>query len=372
MAAGRFDSEFIVDILQTGSGTSTNMNANEVLATAATRSLGAQVHPNDHVNRSQSSNDVIPTAIHIAAASTLHERLFPALDRLRSALLAKACEFHDVFKIARTHLQDAVPMRLGQEFEAWARQVEAGRERIQATLPGIYELPLGGTAVGSGLNAPPGFAAAAIAELARHTGLPLREAPNHFEAQAARDAAGFLSGALRSLAIGVSKIANDLRWLNSGPRAGLAELRLPELQPGSSIMPGKVNPVIPESVLMACAQVVGYDAAIAWCCAGGNLQLNTMMPLIAYDLLESIELLAASAEHLADKCVAGIEASREHLAANLERSLALATPLTVEIGYERAAALAHEAFLTGRNIREVAREKSGIPEPRLSQLLNPQ
>src|SRR5882724_9203238 len=302
---GAYDSQFVVDIFQTGSGTSTNMNVNEVIG----RLAGA--HPNDEVNRGQSSNDVIPSAIHIAAAQTAQQRLLPALDRLRAALESKAAEFHDIVKIGRTHLQDAVPMRLGHEFSGYARQVEACGERIRAALEGIYELPLGGTAVGTGLNARPGFAAAAIAEIARRTELPFVEARNHFEAQAAKDAITFLSGALRTCAVALTKIANDIRWLGSGPRCGLGELKLPEVQPGSSIMPGKVNPVIAESLLMVCAQVIGYDATIAWCGAAGNFELNVMMPVMAYDLIESIELLAASTRNFAERLVAGLEADRD-------------------------------------------------------------
>ena len=288
VAAGQYDGEFPVDIFQTGSGTSTNMNANEVIG----RLAGA--HPNDEVNRGQSSNDVFPSAMHIAAAESVNTRLLPAMRQLAASLARKAGEFHGIVKIGRTHLQDAVPIRMGQEFSGYARQVEACRERVEMALGGIYELPLGGTAVGTGLNAPPGFARETIAEIARRTGLPFVEAPNHFEAQAARDAACFLSGALRTYAVALTKIANDIRWLGSGPRCGLGELKLPAVQPGSSIMPGKVNPVIAESVLMVCAQVIGYDATITWCAAAGNFELNTMMPVMAYDLLDSIELLATA------------------------------------------------------------------------------
>ena len=372
---GDYDSEFVVDVFQTGSGTSTNMNANEVIARLASQALEAQtqntrVHPNDHVNRSQSSNDVFPSAIHIAAADAVHTTLLPALRRLWQSLHSKAAEFDDVIKIGRTHLQDAVPMRLGQEFGGYARQVELSGTRISTAVEGLYELPLGGTAIGTGLNAPPGFAARAIAIVAKETGLPFREAANHFEAQAARDAVAFLSGALKTTAISLTKIANDIRWLGSGPRSGLGELRLPELQPGSSIMPGKVNPVIPESVLMVCAQVIGYDAAISWCCASGNLELNTMMPLLAYDLLESIELLSNASSSLAEKCIAGMEAERKNLQQGLERSLALATPLTLEIGYEAAAEIAKRAHASGETIRAVARRDTEIPEPKLAELLD--
>ncbi|HEY1242487.1 MAG TPA: class II fumarate hydratase [Bryobacteraceae bacterium] len=362
---GLHDAEFVVDIFQTGSGTSTNMNANEVIAHLA----GA--HPNDDVNRGQSSNDVIPSAMHIAAAEAVTGRLLPAMRQLAGSLARKATEFHDIVKIGRTHLQDAVPIRMGQEFSGYARQVEAACERVETALAGIYELPLGGTAVGTGLNAPPGFARAGIAEIARRTGLPFVEARNHFEAQAARDAACFLSGALRGYAVALTKIANDIRWLGSGPRCGLGELKLPAVQPGSSIMPGKVNPVIAESLLMVCAQVIGYDATIAWCAAAGNFELNVMMPLIAYDLLESIELLASSSRNFAEKLIDGLEADRARAEGFVEQSLAMGTALAPEIGYDKAAALVKEAYAAGRTIREVAREKAGIPAARVDQLLDP-
>jgi len=364
--AGTHDAQFVVDIFQTGSGTSTNMNANEVIGRLAA------AHPNDEVNRGQSSNDVIPSAMHIAAAESVHLDLLPGMDRLHVSLIRKAEEFADVIKIGRTHLQDAVPMRLGQEFSGYARQVEASRERIKTALAGIYELALGGTAVGTGLNAEPGFAAAVIAEIARRTGLAFREARNHFEAQAAKDAVVFLSGALRAYAVALTKIANDIRWLGSGPRCGLGELRLPAVQPGSSIMPGKVNPVIAESVLMVCAQVVGYDSSIAWSGAVGNFELNVMMPVMAYDLLESIALLAAASRNFAERLVDGLEADRERAGAFVEQSLAMGTALAPEIGYEKAAELVKEAYRTGRTVREVAREKSGIPDERLNELLDPE
>jgi len=363
---GRHDHEFAVDIFQTGSGTSTNMNANEVIG----RLAGA--HPNDHVNRGQSSNDVIPTAMHIAAAEAVTARLLPAMRELDASLERKAAQFHDIIKIGRTHLQDAVPIRLGQEFSGYARQVEAARERIAGALTGIYELPLGGTAVGTGLNVPPGFAPETIARIARRTGLPFVEARNHFEAQAARDAACFLSGALRTYAVALTKIANDIRWLGSGPRCGLGELKLPPVQPGSSIMPGKVNPVIAESLLMVCAQVIGYDAAIAWCAAAGNFELNVMMPVMAFDLLEAIELLAGGSRNFAEKLVDGLEADRSRAESFVEQSLAMGTALAPEIGYDKTAELVKEAYATGRTIREVAHEKSGISEERLSTLLEPQ
>jgi fumarate hydratase, class II len=364
--AGAHDAQFVVDIFQTGSGTSTNMNANEVIARLAA------VHPNDHVNQSQSSNDVIPTAMHIAVAELTTQALLPALAQLAASLTQKAEEFAEVLKIGRTHLQDAVPMRLGQEFSGYARQVEVSIGRIRAALDGIYELPLGGTAVGTGLNAPAGFPALAIGAIADRTGLPFREARNHFEAQGARDAVSFLSGALKTCAVALTKIANDIRWLGSGPRCGLGELRLPEVQPGSSIMPGKVNPVIAESVLMVAAQVIGHDAAITWCCAAGNFELNVMMPLMAHDLLESIELLAAASLNFKTRLVDGIEADAGRAAAAIEQSLAMATALVPEIGYDKAAELAREAYATGRTIREVARAKSEIPEDRLAALLDPE
>jgi fumarate hydratase class II len=365
VSGGAHDDQFVVDVFQTGSGTSTNMNANEVIGHLA------QAHPNDEVNRGQSSNDIFPSAIHIAAAETVHRDLFPAIDRLRSSLLRKAHQFGDVIKMGRTHLQDAVPMRLGQEFSGYACQVAASRERIECALQGIYELALGGTAVGTGLNAEPGFAAAVIREIARRTELPFIEARNHFEAQAAKDAVVFLSGALRTYAVALTKIANDIRWLGSGPRSGLGELRLPAVQPGSSIMPGKVNPVIAESQLMVCAQVIGYDATISWCGAAGNFELNVMMPLMAYDLLESIALLAAGSRNFAERLVDGLEADRERAGGYVEQSLAMGTALAPEIGYEKAAALVKEAYETGKTVREVALKKSGIPEARLNELLDP-
>jgi fumarate hydratase class II len=293
------------------------------------------------------------------------------MHELAAALAGKAQEFDDVVKTGRTHLQDAVPIRLGQEFSGYARQVEAARERIEVALGGIYELPLGGTAVGTGLNAPPGFAGAIIGEIASRTGLPFVEAPNHFEAQAARDAAAFLSGALKSYAVALTKIANDIRWLGSGPRCGLGELRLPEVQPGSSIMPGKVNPVIAESVLMVCAQVIGYDATITWCAAAGNFELNVMMPVMAYDLLHAIELLSAATRNFTERLIRGLAADRERAGALVEQSLAMGTALAPVIGYEKAAELEKEAYRSGRTIREVAREKSGLGPEELDCRLDP-
>jgi len=366
VAGGEHDAQFVVDVFQTGSGTSTNMNANEVIAHLA----GA--HANDDVNRGQSSNDVFPSAMHIAAAESVVQRLLPAMDELAAELSRKAGEFHDVIKIGRTHLQDAVPMRLGQEFSGYAQQVNKAAERVRVATQGLYELPLGGTAVGTGLNAPEGFAAETIADIARVTGLPFIEAANHFEAQAAKDAVVFLSGALRGYAVALTKIANDIRWLGSGPRCGIGELKLTAVQPGSSIMPGKVNPVIAESVAMVCAQVIGYDATIAWCAAAGNFELNVMMPVMAYDLLEAIELLAASSVNFARKLVAGLEADSEKAGSFVERSLAMGTALVPEIGYEKTAALVKEAHATGRTIREIATGKSGLSAERLKELLDPE
>jgi fumarate hydratase, class II len=363
IAEGAHYEHFVVNVFQTGSGTSTNMNANEVIAHLA------NAHPNDHVNRSQSSNDVIPSAIHIAAAVEVRSQLLPALELLSAALENRAAAFWDVMKIGRTHLQDATPMRLGQEFSGYAQQARSAADRLTLALDGIYELPLGGTAVGTGVNAPEGFAERTIALIAQRTGLPFREARNHFEAQAAKDAVSFLSGALKTCAVALTKIANDIRWLGSGPRGGLGEIRLPELQPGSSIMPGKVNPVIPESLLMICAQVIGHDAAITWGCAAGNFELNVMMPVIAYDLLDSIELLSAGVRNFTLRCVNGIEANRDKTGALVEQSLAMATALTPEIGYDRAAAIAKEAYETGRTVREVAIEKSGLSAEKIAELL---
>jgi len=365
VAEGEFDEQFAVDVFQTGSGTSTNMNANEVIAHLT------GVHPNDEVNRGQSSNDVFPSAMHIAAAEEATHKLVPALRELEHELNRKAREFHSVIKIGRTHLQDAVPMRLGQEFSGYAHQVSCAAERISHAVKGLFELPLGGTAVGTGLNANPDFAPQVIADLTRVTGLPFAEARNHFEAQAARDAVVNLSGALRGAAVALTKIANDIRWLGSGPRCGIGELKLPAVQPGSSIMPGKVNPVIAESLLMACAQVIGYDATIAWCGAAGNFELNVMMPVMAYDLLESIALLANGARNFSRKLVKGLEADRERAEAFVEQSLAMGTALAPVIGYDQAAVLVKEAYASGRTVREMAELKSGIGKETLNRLLDP-
>ncbi|MCX4643444.1 class II fumarate hydratase [Streptomyces sp. NBC_01446] len=356
VADGRWDDQFPVDVFQTGSGTSSNMNTNEVLATLATERLGRDVHPNDHVNASQSSNDVFPSSIHIAATAAVTHDLIPALSHLRAALERKAEEFADVVKSGRTHLMDATPVTLGQEFGGYAAQVAYGIERLRASLPRLAELPLGGTAVGTGINTPPGFSAAVIAEVARTTGLPLTEARNHFEAQGARDGIVETSGQLRTIAVGLTKIANDLRWMASGPRTGLAEIGLPDLQPGSSIMPGKVNPVIPEAVLMVAAQVTGNDAAVAAAGAAGNFELNVMLPVIARNVLESIRLLANVARLLADRTVDGITANRERAREYAESSPSVVTPLNKYIGYEDAAKVAKKSLAERRTIREVVLE----------------
>ncbi|MFD8381833.1 class II fumarate hydratase [Streptomyces sp. NPDC059679] len=360
VAEGRWDEHFPVDVFQTGSGTSSNMNMNEVLATLASERLGRDVHPNDHVNASQSSNDVFPSSIHIAATAAVTADLIPALDHLAAALERKAAQFADVVKAGRTHLMDATPVTLGQEFGGYAAQVRYGVERLRAALPRLAELPLGGTAVGTGINTPPGFSAAVIAELARATELPLTEARNHFEAQGARDGLVETSGQLRTLAVSLTKIANDLRWMSSGPRTGLAEIALPDLQPGSSIMPGKVNPVIPEAVLMVAAQVTGNDATVAWAGAAGNFELNVMLPVIAKNLLESVRLLAAASRLLADRTVDGITANVERAREYAESSPSVVTPLNRYIGYEEAAKVAKKSLAERKTIREVVLESGYV------------
>ena len=373
---GRHDGDFPLDIFQTGSGTSTNMNTNEVISNRAIEILGgtvgskAPVHPNDHVNAGQSSNDTIPTAIHVSAYGALVEDLEPALQTLAASLEAKAREFDDVVKIGRTHLADAVPVRLGQEFGGYAQQIRGGLARLSAVKPRLAELALGGTAVGTGLNAPPGFADRVIERIAERTGHPFVPAPNRFEALAAKDAAVEVSGALKTIAVSLTKIANDIRWLSSGPRTGFAEITIPSLQPGSSIMPGKINPVIPESVLMVCAQVIGNDATIATGGMAGNFELNVMMPVMAYNLLQSIEILASSSRLLAERCVDGIEANRERCKQMVEQSLAMVTSLAPKIGYDPAAAIAKEAFATGRTVRELATERGVLPPDELEQALD--
>ncbi|MCG3040279.1 class II fumarate hydratase [Streptomyces fenghuangensis] len=366
VAEGRWDDHFPVDVFQTGSGTSSNMNMNEVLATLASERLGAPVHPNDHVNASQSSNDVFPSSIHIAATAAVTGDLIPALEHLARALERKAEEFAEVVKSGRTHLMDATPVTLGQEFGGYAAQVRYGVERLRACLPRLAELPLGGTAVGTGINTPPGFPAAVIAEVARATGLPLTEARDHFEAQGARDALVETSGQLRTIAVSLTKICNDLRWMSSGPRTGLAEIRLPDLQPGSSIMPGKVNPVVPEAVLMVAAQVMGNDATVAVAGASGNFELNVMLPVIARNLLESIRLLANSSRLLADRTVDGIEADAERAREYAESSPSVVTPLNRYIGYEEAAKVAKRSLAERRTIREVVLEAGYVERGQLT------
>ncbi|MBD3007873.1 aspartate ammonia-lyase [Streptomyces sp. 5-10] len=360
VAEGRWDDHFPVDVFQTGSGTSSNMNTNEVLATLASERLGRPVHPNDHVNASQSSNDVFPSSIHIAATAAVTGDLIPALAHLAQALERKAAEFAEVVKAGRTHLMDATPVTLGQEFGGYAAQVRYGIERLRASLPRLAELPLGGTAVGTGINTPPGFAAAVIAELARTTGLPLTEARDHFEAQGARDGLVETSGQLRTIAVGLTKIANDLRWMASGPRTGLAEIALPDLQPGSSIMPGKVNPVIPEATLMVAAQVTGNDTTVATAGAAGNFELNVMLPVIAKNLLESIRLLTNVSRLLADRTVDGITANAERAREYAESSPSVVTPLNRYLGYEEAAKVAKRSLAERKTIREVVLESGYV------------
>jgi len=366
VAAGKHDEQFPVDVFQTGSGTSSNMNANEVIATLAASRLGRPVHPNDHVNASQSSNDVFPSAIHIAAVQSMKGLVIPAVDRLANALEAKAAEFADVVKAGRTHLMDATPVTLGQEFGGYAAAAQHGAQRVAEVLGQVGALPLGGTAVGTGINAPPGFAAQVIGMLADELDLPLSEAVNHFEAAGARDALVAASGTLRVVAVSLYKIANDLRWMASGPRAGLAEISLPELQPGSSIMPGKVNPVVCEAVCQVTAQVIGNDAAVAFGGAAGNFELNVMLPVIARNLLESTRLLAGVAPLLADRCVAGIRANTERLRRYAESSASIVTALNRFIGYEAAAQVATQSLETGRTIREVVIERGYVERGELT------
>ena len=360
VAAGGWDDQFPIDVYQTGSGTSSNMNANEVIATLAAEQFGQPVHPNDQVNASQSSNDVIPSAIHLAATDGVVNELIPALTILAEALEAKADEFAEVVKSGRTHLMDATPVTLGQEFGGYAAQVRYGIERLEATLPRMAELALGGTAVGTGINAPAGFASSVLAELRETTGLPLSEARNHFEAQGAQDSLVELSGQLRTIAIGLYKIATDIRWMASGPRAGLAEIRVPDLQPGSSIMPGKVNPVIPEALSMVCAQVIGNDAAVAFGGAAGNFELNIMLPMLARNVLESIRLLASSSRLFADRCVRGITADEARAREFAEGSPSVATALNPVLGYEEAASIAKQALAERKSIRDVVVERGHV------------
>ena len=364
--AGKHDGEFPVDIFQTGSGTSSNMNMNEVLATLATNKLGSKVHPNDHVNASQSSNDVFPTSVHVAVTSALINDLLPSLDHLAKALETKAKEWETVVKAGRTHLMDATPVTLGQEFGGYAAQIRYGIERVNSSIARVAEVPLGGTAVGTGINTPKGFPQEVIRLLAQETKLPITEARNHFEAQGARDGLVEASGALRTLVVGVTKIANDLRWMGSGPNAGLGEIAIPDLQPGSSIMPGKVNPVIPEAVMMVVARVIGNDATVAWAGATGNFELNVAIPVMGNALLESIRLLSNSLRLLADKTVEGLEANVERARALAESSPSIVTPLNKYIGYEAAAKIAKHAVAKAITIREATIELGYVDGEKLT------
>jgi len=374
---GKWDDQFILDIFQTGSGTSTHMNANEVIANRANELLGGRkgiyrpVHPNNHVNLCQSSNDVFPTAIHIASVALLKKKLIPALGNLYGGLEAKAKEFYPILKIGRTHLQDALPIRLGQEFEGYAHQIKLGVHRIQNAMERLRELPLGGTAVGTGANTHPRFSRKAIAILNKTTGGRFRKAACPFEAQGARDASVEMSGALKTVAVSLMKIANDIRWLSSGPRCGIGEIRLPETQPGSSMMPGKVNPVIPESMIQVCAQVIGNDSAITLGGLGGFFELNAMMPLIAHNLMESIRLLANGADNFNIRCVRGLKADRERCEEMIEKSLALVTALAPKIGYDEAARIARKAYRKNKTIRQVMEAENILSKAELNRLLNP-
>jgi fumarate hydratase, class II len=372
---GRLDNAFVLDVFQTGSGTSTNMNANEVISNRAIQLLGGElgskspIHPNDHVNMGQSSNDVIPTAIHLSALISIDQDLLPALEKLRSALQQKATQFDDVVKTGRTHLQDATPIRLGQEFLGYAGQMERGIDRLRKAQDDLSEVALGGTAVGTGVNTQPEFATRVCERLSARFGVDVHETENHFQAQSAMDATVFTSGALKTVAVSLMKIANDIRWLGSGPRAGIGEIALPEVQPGSSIMPGKVNPVIAESVAMVAAQVMGNDATVTIAGQSGNFELNVMLPLLAYNLIQSIDLLANAAENLTDQCVSGIEAT-ERGPELVEQGLMLATALAPVIGYDRAAEISKAAYKSGRTIREIAREETDLSEDELDELLD--
>jgi fumarate hydratase class II len=371
VAEGKHDRQFPIDVFQTGSGTSSNMNANEVIAHLASARNTESVHPNDHVNMSQSSNDSIPTAIHVSAALEVNEKLLPALSHLASTIEAKSRETAKVIKTGRTHLMDAMPVSLGQELSGWAAQIRHGIARIEAVLPRLHALAQGGTAVGTGINAHPEFGKRIAAELGKRTGIPFKTSDNYFEALSSQDAAVELSGQLKTVAVSLTKIANDLRWMNSGPLAGLGEIALPALQPGSSIMPGKVNPVIPEATVMAAAQVVGNDAAITLGGQGGNFQLNVMLPMIAYNLLQSIELLANVSRLLADNAIKGFTVNEAQLQQALDRNPILVTALNMVIGYEKGAAIAKQAYKQGRPILDVAKEMTDLPESRLKELLNP-
>ncbi|MEJ7633912.1 class II fumarate hydratase [Aeromicrobium sp.] len=367
VASGAHDAHFPIDVFQTGSGTSSNMNTNEVLATIATASLGKDVHPNDHVNASQSSNDVFPTSIHVAATASAINELIPSLDHLATSLEAKSKEFASVVKSGRTHLMDATPVTLGQEFGGYAHQIRRGIARVEASLPRTAEVPLGGTAVGTGINTPIGFPQRVIEILADNTGLPITEATDHFEAQSARDGLVEMSGQLRTIAVSLTKICNDLRWMGSGPRTGLGEIALPDLQPGSSIMPGKVNPVLPEATLMVAAQVIGNDATIATAGASGSFELNVMLPVIGRNILESMRLLGNSSRVLADRCIDGITANEERCLELAESSPSVVTPLNRFIGYENAAKIAKQSVKEKKTIRQVVIELGFVERGEISE-----
>jgi fumarate hydratase class II len=368
---GSLDDQFVLDIFQTGSGTSTNTNANEVIAARANQILGEEkVHPNDDVNFGQSSNDVIPTAIHVAAVAAIRDDLVPALDRLANALNAKAVDFSDVVKSGRTHLMDATPVTLGQEFWGYEAQVRKGGGRLEKVLPELEELALGGTAVGTGINAPDGFAAAVISLMAERTGFPYREADDHFEAQGSKDAVVMTSGVLRTIAVSLFKIANDIRFLGSGPTSGISEIKIPSLQPGSSIMPGKVNPVMSEMMMQVAAQVIGNDVAIAWSGANGNFELNVMMPVMAHNLLESISLLTNACETFSERCIEGIEANIARAQELVEKNAIIVTALNPHIGYDNGAKIAKEAVATGRPVRELVLEAGLMTESELDEALD--
>jgi fumarate hydratase class II len=371
VADGLHDEHFPIDVFQTGSGTSSNMNANEVIAHLASHKSGQKVHPNDHVNMGQSSNDVIPTSIHVSAALETTEKLLPALRYLLQALETKAASLTEIVKTGRTHLMDAMPVTLAQELGGWASQIRHGIERITSTLPRVLELAQGGTAVGTGINAHPEFSKRFAAKLAEHTGVAFVPSPNFFESLSTQDAAVELSGQLRTLAVSIMKIANDLRWMNSGPLTGLAEIVLPSLQPGSSIMPGKINPVIPEAAMMVCAQVIGNDATIAIAGQSGNFQLNVMLPVAAHNLLQSIEILASTARVLVDQAITGFTVNEANLKSQLSRNPILVTALNAAIGYEQGAKIAKAAYAQGRSIKEVALEMTHLSSEDLDRLLDP-
>ena len=371
VAAGQHDAQFPIDVFQTGSGTSSNMNANEVISHVATADLGKEVHPNDHVNMSQSSNDVIPTCVHVSAALAIDQTLLPALQHLSATLKTKADETRDVVKTGRTHLMDAMPVTLGQELDGWRSQIEHASERLNDTMKRLTALAQGGTAVGTGINAHPKFGRKVALLLAEQTGVAFKEAENQFESLSTQDAAVETSGQLRVLAVSLTKIANDLRWMNSGPLAGIGEIALPALQPGSSIMPGKVNPVIPESVAMVCAQVIGNDATITIGGQSGNFQLNVMLPVVAYNLLQSIEILSTACICLADKAIAGFTVNTDNITKALGRNPILVTALNPVIGYELGAAVAKKAYADGRPVKEVAREMTDLSDAELDRLLDP-